>query len=322
MTSALAPAAANDSGQSFTVFPTEARHHRRPGLPYVVGVHPEVTLAGRRPRLAYLERNLDGEHALGILVHLIRDPECRGTEELRVDQTVRTALGLPVKIEEGGTPCDLLLSSVRVRRRDAFRNGVSRIFGRRYLILRAKPPDPNDIEKRVCRVTSDDLNALGVPEGTRVVLLAVARKEGQLWLNRLSLQALRLDQARLEERRKAEEDQVPEGWGARYRSPSTLLEIDGSDLAPLMLDREDRDRLGIDQVWPVLARRDARSAFFRELQEFGIALLAGLVGIGRLLNPVLSDWGVGRFWQGLVVLVVATAIAFFVVILRLKADLR
>jgi hypothetical protein len=60
----------------------------------------------------------------------------------------------------------------------------------------------------------------------------------------------------------------------------------------------------------------------REVQEFGIALLASLLAIEGAVEPLLEELDVSALWRGPIVLLVALVLAVALVVLRLRSDLR
>lgn len=307
------------------IFPTTVADHASRGVPYVVVAHQAVfkEIGGRG--WAVLERILaPGGHTLFVVVLVIPDRSGQlGRAHARLDQTIRTALGLKALIDSGaGQVVDLKLKPLRASRRDRLNNAMSRLVGRRYLLLRVAQPDPNDIEKGVARVSEDDLVALGADVGSRVVFFGAKHGSNGYQLVRKSLQVMPLEGESVTERRKKEKDAAAAGWPARYRSAPHLLEIEGPDLTYSFIDRDAREHLGIDRVWPVLVRRDSRSAMVRELQEFGIALLASLLAIEGAVEPILEELDVSAVWRGPIVLMVALVLAVALVVLRLRSDLR
>jgi hypothetical protein len=235
-----------------------------------------------------------------------------------MDQTLRTALGLPVLLLDDQSCAHVALLPVKARWADRLRDVVSAGFGRRYVLWRSGPPDPDDIEKRICRVPADDIVAVGTREGGRVVLFTAHEETGRYVLRRVSLQALALDGEALSRRRNAEES----SWTARYRKATALLNIEGTDLSPVWFDRDIREELGIDQSWPVLARRDVRSSLARETQEFGVALLASVLALDVFLEPILVSVGLSPVGRGTTVFLVSLSASVGLLIVRLRADLR
>lgn len=289
------------------LLPTHGRHHTRPGVPYVVAVSSDTPTDGFN-RFAVLERTTEDERTVAVIVRLVVDPSCP-PGAVHVDQTVRTALGLPVRVpEEGVEQLEMRLASVDTSLRDHLRDRLSFIAGRRYVLLRVAPPDPADIEKRVCRIQRDDLVALGTSPGSRVVLFGAAPHDGRYELRRSRLQALDLTDERVHHRRGAEEAQVERGWQARYPCARALLGVEGDDLNYVFIDRECREALGLRPGDPVLVRRDTISAISNEVQDFGITFLASLLALSQVASSLVG-------------LTVAFAIAACVVVLRLRSDL-
>jgi hypothetical protein len=307
------------------IFPTTVADHARRGMPYVMAAHQAVCKETGRRGWAVLERTLTpGGDTLFVIVLVIQDrSRTLARTHARLDQTIRTALGLKALIDpDAGQSVELQLKPLGAGVRDRLNNAMSRLVGRRYLLVRVAQPDPNDIEKGVARVSGDDLVALGALVGSRVVFFGAEGGPNGYRLMRKSLQGMPLEGEAIAERRRKEEIATADGWSARYRSAPDLLGIDGPDLTDAFIDRDAREHLGIDRAWPVLVRRDSRSAMAREVQEFGIALLASLLAIEGAVEPLLEELDVSALWRGPIVLLVALVLAVALVVLRLRSDLR
>jgi len=270
-----------------------------------------------------LERSIDDTRQVAVIVHVLSDLTC-GPRDLRVDQTVRIALGLPPRVASDDViRDDLRLLPLGVSVIDRVRDGVSRLIGCRYVLLRAAPPRPPDIEKRICRLSADDLHAIGSPKGGVVVLYGAKRGgDGGYTLGRSTLQALALESDVVREREATERSSASEGWNARYVCPEVVLGVEGDDLAKIFIDSDNRMEIGVEQAWPVLVRRDSRSAFSRAALEFGVAVLASLLALEGVVQPILSDQGWGPLVTGTVVVVLALVGATALIGARLRSDLR
>ena len=291
----------------------------------VVGGDDYSALSHRRSLgLAVVRRDVAGAPApIAVLVRLERDVAGLEPGTVRMDQTVRTALGLPALLIAGQAATEnISLHPLTCSWADRLNNLVSGLCGRRYLLLRASQPDPQDIEKGLCRVGSDDLIALGADAGSKLVFFTPRETPAGYVLTRASLQTLPLSNDSASRRRTAESDSSDDGWGARYRCSRTLLGVEGSDLSDVFLDSDARSDLHIDRCWPVLVRRDSLSAMARELLEFGVVLLASLLAIQGILGPLLEGAGMSEAGSGLTALAVALVVSMGFVIARLRADLR
>lgn len=239
-----------------------------------------------------------------------------------MDQTVRTALGLSAILDQPVEHTGLKLHPLRCSIRDRLSNWASGLIGRRYLLLRISQPEPRDIEKRLCRVTADDLLALGTDPGAKLVLFAPRRSSTGYELARASLQALPLSESAIDRRRKVEKEESDQGWDARYRNSPQLLRIDGTDLSDIFVDRDARTELEVESSWPILVRRSSSSAAFREVLEFGVLLLATTLALQGVVSPLIESAEWSPALRGLATIVLAVGLAIAGVAARLRSDLR
>ncbi|WP_043392402.1 hypothetical protein [Mycolicibacterium llatzerense] len=305
-----------------TVGATSARDHQRLGQPYVVVMSPE--LAGRAAghlRLTYLTRSFDPTHRLGVLAYVIADRGCSGTQ-MRCDQTIRTALGMPTILPAVSPVIEgLAVEPVYASYRNRLRSLTSVITGRRYVMLRAAPPKPADIEKDLCRIRSDDLAAIGTNPGSLVLLFAAkADKKGRRALSVVAAKALALGSDEIAQRRDDQEQTRDRLWDARYRCPKQILGVVGDDLSPLWLDSDARQRLGIQQLSPILVRRDTRSSLTRQSQEFGVALLTSFLTLQAIIAPLTTHWNAGA--RSLSSFAISLLGALSLIVWRLRTDIR
>jgi hypothetical protein len=305
-----------------TVGATSARDHQRLGQPYVVAMSPELAKqASGDLRLTYLTRTFESGNRLGVLARVVADRKCSGAQ-MRCDQTIRTALGMPTILQPVNPVIDgLAVAPVYASYRNRLRSASSVITGRRYVMLRAAPPKPSDIEKDLCRIRSDDLAAIGTNPGSLVLLFAAKTdKKGRLALSMIAAKALALGSDEITQRRCDEEQTRDQLWDARYRCAKKTLGVVGEDLSPVWLDSDTRQRLGVQQLSPILVRRDSRSSLTRQTQEFGVALLTSFLTLQAIIAPLTTHWNAaGRSLGSFAISLVG---AGSLIVWRLRTDIR
>ena len=261
---------------------TKPVHHHRHNRPYVVVVPPDLKQSLGLKRLAVVSSSNNGRR-LRAIAHVVTEAPSAGG--VLLDQTLRTALGIP---REAPEPFGFVtLAPLELSVWKWLSERASWICGRRYVLLRVGPPDPADIEKNVCRILPEDLDAMAVGEGNRVLLLA---PDGT-GVQRRTLQALALPEAALERRAGL----LHEQWSDRYPHVSSLLQIESdNDLRPIWLDQDTRASLGkrvrLNPGDVIMARRSVPSALLNQLLDFGVVLLASVLALDNLLphSHVLS----------------------------------
>jgi hypothetical protein len=291
----------------FPVYPTRPVHHSHQSEPYVVAVSTAEYRRLGRSRLATVSA-LVGRRRTRCIAYVIED-KALADDKVLLDQTVRTALGVMRSPPEGSPPEGPLgfvsLTSIKLGKYQRLANRLSWIAGRRYILLRAFPPDPADIEKTLCRLTEDDQRSIGVEVGGRILLIAADRSEGRL--RRSSVQALALTDPMRETRFAASRPD----WASRYPDVAALLNVEGhNDLRPVWIDRDIREALDLRVGDVVLCRRSLPNALLSQLLDFGVVLLASILALDRILPH--PEW---------VSTLVAVGVTMIVMVVRLRSHL-
>lgn len=261
---------------------------------------------------------LDSARKLGA-----QSPAPLETAHARVDETIRVALGFQKTLVPGEwIATDFSIHPLRIQSRAVLGSWVARFFGRRHLLLRVAKPEPADVEKNICRIRDHDLITMGTKSGNRVVLQSVQENGERFELTRLSIQALALTSEIIKERHDLESDQQSLGWNADYVNARTLVSQRNHDLAYTMIDFQNREVLGLEPGFPVLARRDISSAFFNEFLEFGVVVLTSFLALQVVLNPIWRSLNVGAMGRGLLDLTMSLLSSTLLITLRLRSDIR
>lgn len=242
-----------------------------------------------------------------------------------IGYTLRYAIGVPdgglVRIE----PVDLPERGVIARISD-------RLFGVRRVICRVRMAVEPDPGFRVCRISEETRELLGISEGDHVVLESVAGRARDI--KSLSLSG------KTEEYKNQQKQENQE----RYPSCFDLLDIEevrGTriDVPPIYIDRDLRQELSIrnDEVEnpdsidegvckPVVVYRDTTDLFGRIFLDIATPLIiaAAAAVIGLDTTTIQSTIGIG-VWSVLLakigLLCVAILIALFAVWYRMRISL-
>ena len=228
-----------------------------------------------------------------------------GDEEIRLDQTLRNALGIGV-VPEDGDEVDVF-DLERSRLRTLGERFCDWLLRRRYLFMRVRKADPADMEKRMVRIPRDSFRLLGISSGEKLRISHPAPCEGEengsFKEERCTLQAYAVTSA-IEER---QQDSAG-GLYDRYPDPGKLLGVK-PDLGSIYLDQSAREKLGVRTLEVVRVRRADPDAFMQQIRTFGLATagaaitITGLFGIGK-------SFGTGMLVLGAAVLVAAVFSVF------------
>jgi hypothetical protein len=248
-----------------------------------------------------------------------RDGHAPSGPQVRMDQTLRTALGIPYA--EGavkGPLSGISLARLPIDKRSRWKAWWLRLLGVKYAFARVEKPYPTDIEKGICRISKDTLSIIGTDEGRRVVVVACRRNADQPDVFETSEYATRaydLSKDMREARAARTPEEVALGWRARYVDAPRLLGVN-PDLSPIYLDQHARDALGVNPGDAVRVRRDFVDLYMSQAFEFGV--VTGLSApVGRLLP---DEWRANSFGLWLVLsLLLSGTIALGVVVVRLRA---
>jgi hypothetical protein len=231
-------------------------------------------------------------------------------EEVRLDQTLRNALGI------GVVPADGDEVDIYDLKRSRFRTFGERfcdwLLRRRYLFMRVRKADPADMEKRMVRIPPDSFRLLGISSGEKLRISHPTPEEGQtdgpFIEQRCTLQAYPVTPG-IEERQKSSAG----GLYDRYPDPGELLGVK-PDLGAIYLDQSAREALGVRTLEVVRVRRADPDAFMQQIRSFGLATAAGAIAISGV-------FGIGKsFATGLLVLAAAILVAAAFSIFNLRAS--
>jgi hypothetical protein len=227
--------------------------------------------------------------------------------KVRLDQTLRNSLGIPVEPKEDHT-VDLapVTHSATRERLERFADWA---LARRYLFMRVRKADPGDMEKRLVRIPADSFRLLGVSPGEKLRITHPYREEGGHGFTEktCALQAYPVTPEIVSRQEKKE------GLYGRYPDPDQLLEV-SPDLGSIYLDGGAREKLGVRTLEVVRVRRSDPDAFLQRIRSFGLAIAAAaiaIIGVFPFHKSVVN---------GLVVMGLALIAALFITLLNLRGS--
>ena len=238
--------------------------------------------------------------------------ETLGDCEVRVDQSLRNALGIPYEFTDADKEkYTVEIYPLRLSLFQHLRYFISYILGRRYLFFRVCKADIPDMEKNICRIPSDSFKLLGCEEGDRVICEYPVR-EGDIYrLRECKIKCYEASEEMIKKREEMEEENI----SARYPSAEKLLEV-SPDIPRIFLDAHARDELHVEPIDPVRVRRDLFHLFLKQIREFGIILLLSLLTFAYSL-PIMITWK-----SFILIFVISVAIAISLILVNIRAKIK
>jgi hypothetical protein len=291
------------------VKPTKPEQRRKSKSDYIACINKSVKKDRGLGEQVALSRPVENDPAgreLVVRCQLV-ESEAIPDGEVWADQTVRNAIG----IEFGDETEKAALAPIQRGPMEAVREHVSRLLGRRFVLLRVCKADPPDLEKDIARISPEIFALLGIRPGDRMFISCpVPRSDGPGYDECThTLRANELPEQMLAERERNEEDEAKLEFQARYLSAKRLVGVK-RDIGRIFLDEEARSRLGnAAPLQVVKVRRASGNAVGQELLGFGVVFFIS----GFAVSSVLP-WGDSWLKTGVIVAIAAVATAIFVVI--------
>jgi len=233
-----------------------------------------------------------------------------GDDKVRVDQSLRNALGILFEYDEKEFTVEIYLLRLSLFKKLRYFTSYF-LLGRRYLFFRVCKADISDLEKNICRIPMDCFKLLGCEEGDKVIY-EYPIHEGDFY--RLKEFAIRCFGA-YEEMIKSREEMEEENISARYPSAERLLKV-SPDIPRIFLDAHARETLQVEPLCAVRVRRDLSHLFLKQIREFGVILFLSMIASVQILPIKMS-------WQSLhLIFVVSMAIAFVLILLNIRAKIK
>ncbi|NIR47717.1 hypothetical protein GWO43_04595 [candidate division KSB1 bacterium] len=234
-------------------------------------------------------------------------------DEIRVDQTIRNAIGIPYsdhKEEVSIYPVKMAWHKYVVY---FIRYFVTRKLGFRYLYYRVCSAHIHDMEKGIVRIPKHTFPILGTNVKNKVVFENPEEREKSSNIFEIKTRSITTQELTNDIRKlRIKLEQQPE---IRYRNPLKWIRVE-PDISRVFIDQADRERLGVDQLYPVKARRDVFDLFKSQILAVGIFFLISLVSIGGLI-PLERSWT-----NFIVTLLSGSLISIILVIVLLRSQIK
>lgn len=202
--------------------------------------------------------------------------------QVRVDQTLRNAVGIPFKYDKKDTTVEIY--SLRLSRCQSLKNFISHILGRRFQFFRVCKADIPDIEKSFCRIPESAFNILGCEVGDNLVCESPIFEENFYKLKAYKIKGYEASEEMIGGREKMEEKDI----SARYPSAEKLLEV-SPDIQRVFLDAHTRETLKVDPIDPICVSRDLVNLFLKQVREFGIIFFVSLIAVPNFFAYIFPN---------------------------------
>ncbi len=296
---------------SFYVIPTKTYHRKYAKGDYVIIIHKnkkkELSL-GKFAVIGYkiryfgpnkIKTNLQKKripivqelrvHARVIYVDESSPAEVRIKEnQVCIDQTIRNAIGIPYTFPQKKEKVSIYPIKMPWYSNIIYqiKYYIARSLGFRYLYFRVCSAHIHDMEKGIVRIPKETFPILGTQVENKIILenpVEYKDKPGIFRINLRSISAYELTREIKELRLKNERKPI-----IRYRNPSHWIKVN-PDISRIFVDQADRERLGVDQLFPLKVRRNLFDLFKSQLLAVGIFFLISIVSISSLL-PLPKNW--------------------------------
>lgn len=214
---------------------------------------------------------IEKERQLSITAIVHQPDDNLSDNEIRMDQTLRNALGIAAILKGD--------ERVIVRRFERQRPHIltlllKKILGTQDEIVRVHPSDIPYMEKGVCATEKRLMDVIGAELGDYIELI-----KGN---NSISLRTVELT----EEMKSYREKQSKEN-PVRFPPCLECLKMEPPDLPWLFIDLHSREALGVQLCDPIIIRRDVRHIFYKNLTPFAMVILVTLMGAALNVTDIL-----------------------------------
>jgi hypothetical protein len=253
-------------------------------------------------------------------IERVKDEDTRtdmkvGLDEVRMDQSIRNAIGIPFKYE--GTRVTVWPINMTRWRRLTYstRYLIANFLGFRYFFYRVCSAHIHDMEKGICRVPTDTFPILGTDAENKLVFESPVENTDNPRTYRLvtlSIASHELTSEILDQRKKNESLNE-----TRWLKPSSWLPEANPDIDRVFIDATDRDNLGIiQQMSPIKARRDIADLLLSQILGVGLFFFVSIISIGAL-------WPLEKSWTNFTILLLfGVLLATLLMIILLRSRIK
>ena len=232
---------------------------------YVIQLNPKILNKLDRAKVGsyFLVGRVQKERTLWTLALLQAVNEAISEDEIRIDQTLRTAIG--AKEDD-----KVVIEVIKPLKRGVLGRLLMGMLKTQIELMRVKKAIYLDMEKNICRISKDVMKAIGVDEGDFI--------EVQSPKSSINLRALELS----EEIRKLKKEQIktnPETYPNCIEMLSLKrLRKTEHDLPWVFLDLDARNELGVESCDVVRIYRDVRHTLYKQIYRLSVPLILIIIG--------------------------------------------
>ena len=221
-------------------------------------------------------------------------------DEVRVDQTLRVAIGLPPLpiLEEGirrGNIWKVIIK--KIKKKNFLSELLNKFLPAQEQVVRIHPVDVPHAEKGVCLIDRATMKLIGVSEGDFVILERGSKS--------ILLRALELTEELLKERKELI-SKMPD----RYPPCLKFLKLPPPDIPWIFIDKHARDALNADICDPVIIRRSTRHVIYKNLISIALALLITLIGISLRMPGII----------GAIILCIGLVLSILLILIKMRME--
>jgi DNA-directed RNA polymerase subunit H (RpoH/RPB5) len=232
---------------------------------YVIQLNPKILNKLDKARVGsyFLVGRAHKERTLWTLALLQAVHETISEDEIRIDQTLRTAIGA----KEGDK---VVIEVIKPIKRGVLGRLLIRILKTQIELMRVKKAIYLDMEKNICRISKDVMKAIGVDEGDFI--------EVQSPKSSINVRTLELS----EEIRKIKEEQIkvnPETYPncIEMLSLKRLRETE-HDLPWIFLDLDARNELAVESCDIVRIHRNVGHTVYKQMYRLSVPSVLTIIG--------------------------------------------
>lgn len=231
-----------------------------------------------------------------------------GDNLIRVDQTLRTAIGIDYGFDTNKTTVKifpLCLTWIQL-----LKNFITSILGKRYIFFRVNKADIPDMEKNLCKIPPETFHLLGCDIGDSIVIENMELHGSSYSLEVYKIKAYEASENLIENRVIKEKKTEDKGFSARYPSATKLLNL-SEDIPRIFLDMDARKTLKVDAMESLRVSRDISNLFQKQIREFGIIFFLSILAGAKVFPIELSQ-----------LIVISILIALSLVLINIRSRIK
>ena len=238
---------------------------------YIIQLNPKIVnkLDGVKIDSYLLVGKTHKERTIRTLALLQAMNEAISEDEIKIDETLRTALGA----KEGDK---VIIEATKPPKRGILKRMLLGMLKTQIELMRVKKAVYLDMEKNICRISKDVMQAIGVAEGDFIDIQSLESS--------INLRALELSD-RIREIKKEQVDANPEFYPDCTKELSLKrLRKTKHDLPLIFLDLDARKELGVEACDVVRVYRNVGHTLYKQMYKLSVPLVLTIIGAVIVLD--------------------------------------